>query len=503
MAPSSALSLNGGGAGGSGGTSAGGVGGAGGEALAQPLMAADAADADRNNGAASPAAPAAMGVVLQRLYVIAVFSTYAFMQGLCWAIPGPLSGAYSVLYGADASFVQLLVNIGPIVYIPLSLPLALWMDRPNGVRGSVVLGVSLVFVGQVLRTLAFDGGTLSTALLVLSYVLNAASGPVAMGAVGRISEAFFPPDQRATATAVMAEANLLGIAGAMLVGPLIVQSSVLSEMDNYNYALLGVLVPLQLAAMLYFPSEPAAAPSASAAQLKEHDRKGGAMSLAAQWATVRALLASPSFVVLVSAYGFATGMFGSWATVLSINLASCNPLWVGWLSFAMTTAGGVGGIVAGRFVDRFRNLKRVLVVLLASAAGFFFAFGALCAGALPGLLVCDADGEPGPGMGALFVLGTLGGLALNSTIPIFYELVLEVTFPEPEATVLILLTNMNNLACIVFLSIPSSWTGINFLFAGTVAVLAAATQLVFVEKALRFDLDVGAAAAAKQLEGGV
>ena len=92
--------------------------------------------------------------------------------------------------------------------------------------------------------------------------------------------------------------------------------------------------------------------------------------------------------------------------------------------------------------------RRLIYLLLA--------FGALCSGALRGLDVCNADGSPGPGLGYLFVLGTFGGLFLNSTIPLFYELVLEVTFPEPEATVLILLTNMNNIACIFFLSIPNT-----------------------------------------------
>ena len=120
---------------------------------------------------------------------------------------------------------------------------------PGGVLPSVVLGVTLVVAGHVLRTLTFDGGALSTALFVLSYVLNAESGPVAMGAVRRLSEAFFPPDQCATATAVMAEATLLGVAGAMLFGPLIVQAAV-PEMAAYNYAILGVLAALLLAGIV-------------------------------------------------------------------------------------------------------------------------------------------------------------------------------------------------------------------------------------------------------------
>jgi hypothetical protein len=37
------------------------------------------------------------------------------------------------------------------------------------------------------------------------------------------------------------------------------------------------------------------------------------------------------------------------------------------------------------------------------------------------------------------------------------ELSLETTYPLPEATVLIMLTNSNNLGCIIFLGIPSTW----------------------------------------------
>jgi FLVCR family MFS transporter len=374
--------------------------------------------------------PPPLSALLERLWVVSMFSIFAFMQGLCWAIPGPISSAYSTLYGADAWMVQLYVNLGPIVYLPLSLPFALWLDKPGGVKHNALLGVTLVTSGQVARMLASGASPSSTALLTLSFVLNAAAGPIAMGAVGKISEAFFPPAQRATATAVMAEANLLGMAGAMLFGPLIVRDSTAAQMAAYNYALLAVCLVAQAGITLYFPAHPRVPPSASAVLL---ERKEAAMSLRLLWDALLKLGMNPTFCVLSLTYGFATGMFGSWATVLSINLSGCSSLWVGWLSFSMTVCGGFGGIVMGRVADVFRQLKRTLVVLLALSSLAFLAFAALVAED-PGA-VCKADGSPAVGMVGLFVLGSFGGLFLNSTIPLFYEMVLETSFPLPEATV--------------------------------------------------------------------
>jgi FLVCR family MFS transporter len=356
-----------------------------------------------------------------RFWVAGVFSCFAFMQGLCWAIPGPISSAYITLYGSSdplftASTVQLFVNLGPIFYLPFSLPMALWMDLPGGVRLSTLLSILLVSLGQLLRTLATDASQGSLAMLYASFIANATAGPVAMSAVGKISEAWFAPKERATATAVMAEANLLGVAAAQLVGPLIVQTASWAELGHYNNLLLGCCCLTLLAALLYFPAHPPSPPSTSASAVKRNE---AAMSLKVMLASVAQLLRSRNFLVLALAYGMTTGMFGSWSTVLSINLSGCSATLVGWLSFSMTVAGGLGGIVAGLVVDRFRSLKRLLVALVAQAGLCFSLFALLCAGAWPGMTVCLPDGSSGPGMGLLFTLGMLGGLFLNSCIPLF------------------------------------------------------------------------------------
>ena len=52
-----------------------------------------------------------------------------------------------------------------------------------------------------------------------------------------------------------------------------------------------------------------------------------------------------------------------------------------------------------------------------------------------------------------------------------------------------MLTNMNNFACMVFLAVPNSWVGINWLFAGTLIGLTILTQVVAEEADARFKID--------------
>ena len=59
-------------------------------------------------------------------------------------------------------------------------------------------------------------------LLHAGQFLNGLAGPVAMSTPPVVSSLFFPPNQRATATSIMAVSNYLGVALTFLVGPLLI-----------------------------------------------------------------------------------------------------------------------------------------------------------------------------------------------------------------------------------------------------------------------------------------
>ena len=75
-----------------------------------------------------------------------------------------------------------------------------------------------------------------------------------------------------------------------------------------------------------------------------------------------------------------------------------------------------------------------------------------------------------------------------------FILILQVTYPIPEGTVITVLTAMNNVGALVFLGIPSGNYGtawMNWLFAGAVGLFAMVLLFFFSEKTLRYDVDTG------------
>ena len=156
-------------------------------------------------------------------------------QGWYWNIPGPIFDSYDTLLGIDAPGVQLLINWGPIGYIVAAIPTAYLLDSGDGVKRSVLLSISLVLVGALLRLVARTSDTWSVVLIHISYILNDFSGPVAMAAVSRLAQSWFPLEERALATAIGAEANGLGGSISFFVGPMFMTAdATIGGLMNYS-----------------------------------------------------------------------------------------------------------------------------------------------------------------------------------------------------------------------------------------------------------------------------
>ena len=134
-------------------------------------------------------------VYLKRWWILALYAWFSLAQGWLWAIPGPLSSLYVNIYGPSVTTytTQLLLAYGPIFFLATSLPFGYWMDLHGGIKQSLILSSVLVTAGAVLRCLASDNGTASVVMLHVSYALNDIAGPVAMAAVSKLSEDWFPP----------------------------------------------------------------------------------------------------------------------------------------------------------------------------------------------------------------------------------------------------------------------------------------------------------------------
>lgn len=236
-------------------------------------------------------------------------------------IPGPIADTVQDVFNIDGNTVQLLLNWGPIAFLPFMLPFGYWLDRPGGLRWATVFSMALVTAGAAIRCFVFSPSPASVGLLHVSYILNDIAGPVSMGAVSVLAERFFPVSQRATATALAAEANILGGAASFVIGPLMVGSSGanVAGLKAYMYVCCGICVVTLVAMIAYFPSAPPLPPSRTA-----HDAAGESAHF--NWATfvraLRSMVTNRDFVVLALAYGLGGGMSSGWSSTLDLNLSA-------------------------------------------------------------------------------------------------------------------------------------------------------------------------------------
>lgn len=408
-----------------------------------------------------------------RWWILFLFSWLNLLQCWFWVLPSFIAQPYNDVLGLDADAVELLVNLGQIVFVIGAVPYAILMGHGR-LRLSVVSTAALTTAAAALRVAARDASPTSQALIYAATIINSFAGVVSMGAVSALAEAWAPVAERATFVAIAAEANVIGGNLAFLVGPAMVPvGSPPSALWAYHWVCFGVSAPLLVACIVYFPDGPRRPPTGSAALQR---RAEAAFTLRAFLATLRALATSRPFWVLAISYGAVSGVFSSWQGVLTLLLGpSFDQSTAGWLAFASSFVGSLAGVGVGRVLDRLPGWHKTLGAgLFAAAAVCIAAFWALTT---PSVVPPAVAGSAG-GLAALFTATTLAGVAVNASMPVFYELLVECTFPQPETAVLLMALTVSNLLGVPFLAYPPG-TWMTGVLTGVLAVAAAVVAVGF------------------------
>jgi MFS transporter, FLVCR family, disrupted in renal carcinoma protein 2 len=405
--------------------------------------------------AMKPSPPGQFRAYASRWWVLTLASLMTALQGGFWNMFGPIAPAVQPLLGWSVGTIALLNNWGPILFCITLLPSS-WLLDTRGLRPSCLLCMGLVVAGAVCRAITATGRA-ATPLMHLGQILNAAAGPVSMSVGPLVSATWFPPEQRTTSTSIISVLNYGGCALMFVVGPALVPSRAVALGDDDDGAAAtfpdaaardataadvlayqrwcAVLAALVLLAMFcYFPNKPPTPPSLTATT-ERTDFRGGLRSLRS---------GKRDYWLCCCAYGIVTGFYGSWGSMLAPNLAHVLPRAdaeseSGWLGFYGSVAGCVAGMACGVFADRFGSMKRIALGNSLAAAAAFLVFGLYCSGALP------------MSTGALYASSVLGGLLINSTIPLFFELAVETAYPVAEGLSGGVLALMNNVFCLLFL----------------------------------------------------
>lgn len=356
-----------------------------------------------------------------RWYVLFVFSLFAYLQGALWmtfsCVPKsteqnyhvgkdqvrhpPLTYSFHCLRRFDVLYcnqqIDLLLNWGPIIYVVL-IPITTWLlTKHRGFNRTAILGYFLTFAGSIVRAIPsvvpsrkgtdLRRGKGGLALLHVGQILNAAGGPIALGAATRMSAEWFPEGQRTRATAIVFVSNALGVAVTFILGPYIVLWTSLAVL---LYLLAGLSTIPFVCSLIYFPSPPGERFREEAAQ--EHGSKSNqatapllrhqqgideyntVVTRAAFLPGVTAVLKNYSVVVLCLGSGIMGGVVNAYLGVLptALNDVGESELQGDRLNSINIFAGVVGGIVLADLADRFfqRRLKDMLIVIFITSFVF-------------------------------------------------------------------------------------------------------------------------------------
>lgn len=462
--------------------------------------------------------------VAARYHVLLTYTLMSALQGMIWTLPGALTNTYESVYGLSGDTISLLLNYGPILYLVVLVPVSLHLDR-HGIRGQTLLAIALVCVANALRLFANDASPASVALLHVSFILNASAGPAAMGIPSKLAADWFPPEERTLACAIAA----LGNSSGALILYLAIAAAFPNPTRADNFGLnvfLAVLSAINgVAAVLYFPSHPVEAPSASAALAAG---AASSVTLSALTRAIGRLMRNGSYLAIFAAYALSTGEFNCVNSLLPQaigNLGEANPQGVaGWVSFASNAAAVVTGVVVARLTGAKMAAdagaqKRVLVGSLATVGVFVLAFAIALA---PGVV---APGSAGIALVATFYVAA--GAAQGAAIPLLFEVAAEHTGAAllsrtasaddggekgegddevhptiPVGSMLMLLTAASNLVSLVALLMPNAsffswatWAGAA-IFLGGAALLAA----VLPASSPRYEFDIAAGDGERLLE---
>lgn len=467
---------------------------------------------------------AATAVYARRWYVLIVFCLGSFCQALVWNTWGPITESAEIVLKWQDSNIGMLANYGNIAFMFTVLPMCYFMDV-KGLRVSLLICSFLVMTGTVMRCITLDPGP-ATWLANICAVLNGIGGTVPFAGPAALSSVWFPPDQRATATAIVSFANYMGVSLSFIIGPQMVSSpayktvnstenvtdtlemvpvlrsghvsrsyhvpslygseyinsshrevmnmsTLESDIKNYLYLQAGLGVLLFILVVIYFPARPPKPPSASASIKRTEYVKG-----------LLRILCNGSVWLIVLAYAIPTGILGVWQSVLDVNL---KPLGIsqntaGYMGFWQTLAGCTSGLIIARFADIFmRRMKLFLITLFLGAVAASAWFFILWQKYIPFNLI------------SLYTACILIGILINGGIPLFYEIACEASYPVAEGVTGGFLTLINNIIGICFLfvmlipNIGQSW--MNEVLLGS-AVLALPLLFVFPERYRRTDLDI-------------
>jgi MFS family permease len=294
-----------------------------------------------------------------RWVVLFAYTLVAFSTQLIWLnFSGIAEPQVTGIFSATIDQVGYLAAFWPLVFIPLSIPTGLSIDR-WGFRLNVTVGSLILTVFSWLRLTA----GLNFGLLLLYQTLAGIGQPFVYNAISKLAGSWFPKGEQTLANGIGTMGQLVGMITALVVGPIMVPDSSLSELQQ-NMLVFSVIVTVSFALFAVLARE----------------RRGVAEERPHSWGSLlsemKSVIRMRNIVVLMMLFFVGVGIFSGliqWTESI-LSTRGLGSLDAGLIGAALLVSGIIGMVAISYIADRYSMLKRFVTINTLISAVFLFVF---------------------------------------------------------------------------------------------------------------------------------
>jgi len=283
----------------------------------------------------------------------------AFSTQLIWLnFSGIAEPQVTGIFNASIDQVGYLAAFWPLVFIPLSIPTGLSVDR-WGFKLNVTIGSLILTVFSWLRLTA----GLNFGLLLLYQTLAGVGQPFVYNAISKLAGSWFPKGEQTLANGIGTMGQLVGMITALVVGPLMVPDSSLSELQQ-NMLVFSVIVTVSFALFAILAKE----------------RRGVAEEGPHSWGSLlsemKSVIRMRNIVVMMMLFFVGVGIFSGliqWTESI-LSTRGLGSLDAGLIGAVLLVSGIVGMVAISYIADKYSMLKRFVTINTVISAVFLFLF---------------------------------------------------------------------------------------------------------------------------------
>ncbi|XP_060070127.1 solute carrier family 49 member 4-like [Ylistrum balloti] len=169
----------------------------------------------------------------RRWWVLCYVSLASMFVTCSWNAWGPITASVEYGFGWNDSVIADILNVGRLAMFASIVPLSYLVDK-KGIRIAMITSNTLLLVGYILRCLT--NLTTSTWPPLLGQLFIGFGNVVAYNGPAAMSVAWFPQNERATATSIGVMSTYIGLGIAYVINPLTVSTPMFGkESTSYEY----------------------------------------------------------------------------------------------------------------------------------------------------------------------------------------------------------------------------------------------------------------------------